>query len=884
MRADLPAVQAIPRSRRRSCYDDGFEWLNASMFEFLFKRPGDKPDDNPGGKVTPPEQGAAAPAPASMAREQQAQQVAGLRGDEAGAADFILQCEFSELRLAAAEFVHTRAHLERVHTAMRNTDRRVAKLMQSRLDAIRHQEAELQRGQACIDLADTLLRDDKLTPNHVADLDRKWAVIDAPALAPRFDQLRAGLAQRLEAQVLLQRAMIDRLGQVRKLPASGLPAGAMLEQLQQMDQAQQQALAAPEHASLPRSLTNEFATEFARVSASMADIGQGQAAAARRDALLAEWQGVAPDTLNAEVLSATWRQLPPAPEPQAAELRARFEQLLTMIPATVAPALAAPAARDARGPRKGAPLQAPDQAFIDQVDAMEAALQHGSLGAAADLDKSLKDNKGVRLSPALSERLAHARAELKRLSDWARWGGNVSREELIKAVEHLGTQQLAMSELAKKVGSMRERWKSLDTLSGAAPKSLWERFDAACTATYAPAAAHFKHLADERHTNAAKAEALIAEAAAETALLDGGAAVDWKHMALTVQRLRLSWSHLGPIDRKDKKRLDQQFTDALNVMQGPLEVQRKDEVATREALIAQVTALNPADRHALDTLKSLQERWQEHARALPLERKSEQALWQRFRAACDAVFAKRKESAHAADAERRAHQLAKEALCARLEAAAAEADAASAAALLRETATEWHAIGAVPRANEAKLEQRHHAAVAALQQRVESAKRDAGRAQASALRDKLRVCQQLEAQLADSAADPAATDWNARWSALPALAPDYERALKGRFDAALAALAGNRAAYATTLENNRATLLHEVLRLEIAAGIDSGSEFARERLKLQVETLQSSLKSGQKPASQSTQFQQLAALPALADERTATRIEHLFTRVAREGK
>ncbi len=847
------------------------------MFEFLFKRPGDKPDDHPAGKPAQGEAGTAPlAAPAGSSREQQAQKMAGLRGDEAGATDFILQCDYSELRLAAAEFIHAPAHLERVYAAIRNTDRRVAKLMQSRLDAIRHHDAELQRGQACIEQADALLRDDKLTPNHVADLDRKWSVIAAPELVPRFDELRAGLAKRLETQVLLQRAMIDRLGQVRKLAASGIPAAEMLAQLQQMELDQQQALAAPEHGSLPRSLTNEFATEFTRVSHSLVDIGQSQAAIARRDALLAEWQGVAPETLNAELLHKAWRQLPPVPEPVAADLRQRFEQLLANIPATVAPA---PAAREGRKP-----AQAPDQDFIDKVEAMEAALQHGSLGAAADLDKALKDSKGVRLSPALSERLAHARAELKRLSDWARWGGNVSREELIKAVEQLGTQSLAMSELAKKVGSMRDRWKSLDTLSGSAPKSLWERFDAACSATYAPAAAHFKHLADERHTNAAKADALIAEAAAETARLASGETVDWKHMAVTVQRLRMAWSHLGAIDRKDKKRLDQQFTDALNVLQGPLEVQRKDEVASREQMIAQVAALSPNDRHALDTLKALQERWQEHARALPLERKSEQALWQRFRAACDAVFAKRKESAHAADAERRGHEEAKEAISARLEAAAATADAASAARLLREAGAEWQAIGPVPRAHETRIDKRYHGAVAALQQHVDSAKREAGKAQASALRDKLRLCQQLEASLAAMDGDPAASDWNARWAALPALAADYERALKGRLDAAQAALAAGRAAYAATLEQNRARLLHEVLRLEIAAGIDSGSEFARERLKLQVETLQSSLKSGQKPAGLATQFQPLCALPALADERTVSRIEHLMARVSKEGK
>ncbi|MES2899304.1 MAG: DUF349 domain-containing protein [Pseudomonadota bacterium] len=848
------------------------------MFEFLFKRPGDKPEEPGGAEQAKSEQQTGAPAPkAGKSREQQAAQVAGLRGDEAGAAEFILHCDFSELRLAAAEFIQSRYQLERVHAAMRNTDRRVAKLLQGRLDAMRHHEAELQRGQLCITQAEALLTDSKLTPNQVAELDRKWSVIAAPELAPRFAQLRGELAARLEAQVVLQRAMIDRLNALRKLGASGLPAAELAAQLEQMAQEQQAALAAPEHATLPRSLTNEFASELARLTDGLGALEQNQAAAGARAAALDAWELADPASLQGEHVKKTWRQLPPASEAEAAGLQERFDALLARLPT---PTVVAPSkARDKRS-EGAAP---PDQNFLDKVEAMEVAVQHGSLGAAADLDKALKETRGVRLPPALQERLAHARAELKRLSDWARWGGNVSREELIKAVEQLSTQNLAMSELAKKVGSMRDRWKALDTLSGAAPKSLWERFDSACSAAYAPAAAHFKHLADERHANAAKAQAVIAEARIEMAKLEGEQAVDWKHMAQTVQRLRLAWSHLGAIDRKDKKRLDQEFGDALNVLQAPLETQRKSEVSVREELIAQVAALNPADRHALDTLKSLQERWQEHARALPLERKAEQALWQRFRAACDTVFAKRKESAHAADAERRAHQEAKEAICARLEAAAAGVDAAGAGKLLRDAAAEWHAAGPVPRANEAKLDKRYQAAVAAIQHHLDAARRNAGKAQATALRDKLRLCQELEASIANPDT-PAEGDWAARWAALPALSAEYDKALKGRFEAALGALTKGREAYAATLQRNRDKLLHEILRLEIAAGIDSGSEFARERLKLQVETLQSSLKSGQKPASQATQFLQLCALPALVDDRTASRIEHLFARIAREGK
>jgi hypothetical protein len=855
------------------------------MFEFLFKRQGDKPGEQKAEQAAPPEQ---AGAQATPQRALQAEKLSQLNGDEGAAVEFILQCEFSELRLAAAEFVHSPAQLERVHGAVRNSDRRVAKLMQSRLEAIRHHEAELRRGEGAIEQARALLKDELLTPNHVAELDRKWSVISAPELTGTFQSVRAELGRRLEAQVALQRAMIDRLAALRQLETAGLTAAEMGERLAAMAQEQAAALDAPERASLPRALVNELNTEHARLTAGLVVLEQGQAALAAREAVLAEWQALAPASLNAETMRRAWHKLPALPEGAAGTLlQRRFDELLATIPQEPrkpkepVPAAAGPAPEKRRGA---------DQHFLDTLDAMEAALQQGSLGTAAELDKVLKDtkgDKGMRLTAAQADRLAHVRAELKRLSDWARWGGNVSREELIKQVEALPTQSLAMSELAKKVGSMRDRWKALDSLSGAAPKSLWERFDAACTAAYAPAAEHFRHLADERHTNAARGQALIAEATAEIARLEAGE-VDWKHLAGTVQRLRTAWSHLGAIDRKDKKRLDHQFTDALNAMQGPLEGQRKAEMARREELIEEAVAIDGHDRHAVDTLRALQQRWQEQARALPLERKAEQALWQRFRAACDAVFAQRKESAHALDAERRAHEAAKEAICARLEEAAPAATPASAGKLLREAAAEWHAIGPVPRAHEARVDKRYHAAVALVQHHADVARREAGLAQAAALRDRLRLVQELEAALAnpDDGHVPEA-DWTTRWNALAPPDTDNARALAARFDAALAALAApgsGRAAYAQQLEHNRAQLLHELLRLEIAAGIDSGPEFARERLRLQVEVLQSSLKSGHKPAGHAAELRQLVALPALADARTVSRIEHLLMRQAKEGK
>ncbi|MBA5635650.1 DUF349 domain-containing protein [Duganella sp. LX20W] len=862
------------------------------MFEFLFKRAGDKPDAAAAAMAAA--EPAAAAAQGAARRDEQTERARALNGDEAAAVELILHSEFAGVRLAAAEHVHSQPLLEQVLQAMRNTDRRVAKLMQGRLDAIRYQRAEQEKAQACIASAQRLLQDDKLTPNQVAELDRQWTITAAgPELAATFEGVRAALAQRLEAQVTLQRGVIDALAELRRLPAAALAPAEAGAALARLTAAQATFLASPEQASLPRHLLSDYSAALEQAGAALAELEQHQAAVEARQQALAAWQAADPATLDAEQIRRDWRALPAVPAGElATALQAGLDAVLARMPAppeSEAAPVRKPARESAKDGNKdgckdgnkeaSAPKQVGQQ-FLDTLAAMEAALEQGLLHAASEHDKWLKEHKGGRLTPAQADRLAHVRAELKRLANWARWGGNVSREELVKAVEELQSLGLSMSELAKKVGSMRERWKGLDAVSGHAPKSLWERFDAACTAAYAPAAAHFKHLADERHSNAAKAQALIEETQAMATGVSEGA--EWKNIAAAAQRLRQMWGRLGAIDRKDKKKLDTAFDQALAQLLAPLSEQRRIEMDRREQLIAEVEQLQPSDRHTLDKLRHLQERWQEQARALPLERKAEQALWLRFRAACDAIFAKRKETAHAADHERKVHLHAREDLCAALETATFSGDdkaqLAAMAKLLRDTAAAWHGAGTVPRASEQRITQRYQAAVAAVQAQGDAIRRRAGAAQANALRDKLRLVQALEQAIAGSDAVDGA-EWEGRWRALPPLAAEYDKTLHARLAAGLAALDGQRAAYGATLAANRARLLDEVLRLEIVAGVDSGAEFARERLKMQVEVLQSSLKSGHKPQTQADQFLQLCAMPALADARTASRIETLFRRI-----
>ncbi|MGK5026507.1 DUF349 domain-containing protein [Janthinobacterium sp. RB2R34] len=864
------------------------------MFEFLFKRTASKASK--AGKTTAPSpvvaEQAAATAQSASRRAEQVARAHALAGDEAAAFEFIIASEFAEARLIAAEHVHALPLLEKVHQAMRNTDRRVAKLVQGRIDLLRHQAAEAQRALAGIATAQRLLNDEKLSPNQVAELDRQWQVIKAtPELAEQFTSVRAGLAARLEAQVALQRAVIDAVAAARKLAAGGQSAQASTQKLAQalalLDAAHAQHMQSPECASLPKHLASDFAQAREQAQSALQALQQHQAVFDARQAALAEWQAQDGATLDADALRRSWQALPRLPvSPLSDSLQKQFQALLASAPAPLAPDV--PAATEAaesgsnmRKPRHEAAAASKEttEQFFKALDAMEAALAEGLLQVASEHDKTLRDSKHGRLTPAQADRLAHVRGEFKRLADWARWGGNVSREELVKAGEELPAQALPMSELAKKVGSLRERWKSLDTLSGPAPKSLWERFDAACTVAYAPAALHFKQLAEERHGNAARAQELILEASH----LAAQESTDWKQVASSSQRLRQAWTRLGTIDRKEKKRLDVEFGEALDALAKPLETQRLIETARREQLIVEVGLLKPSERNTVDMLKALQDKWQELAKALPLERRAEQALWQRFRAACDDIFARRKETAHAADHERREHLQARAALCEKLETAVVpEGDDKQRTAfihqLLRDTRTAWNSTGPVPRASEERIEQRYQMAVASLQAQADAIAQRAGAAQANAMRDKLRLVQALELELADAGATDAQA-WTERWSALPPLDAQYERSLQTRFAAALAAIGDGSAAYVAKLHANQPRLLEEVLRLEIVAGVDSGAEYARDRLKMQVEVLQSSLKSGQQPLSQATQLMQLCAIAALTDARTASRIEALLRRI-----
>jgi hypothetical protein len=68
---------------------------------------------------------------------------------------------------------------------------------------------------------------------------------------------------------------------------------------------------------------------------------------------------------------------------------------------------------------------------------------------------------------------------------------------------------------------------------------------------------------------------------------------------------------------------------------------QKASLARRHALIAEAQALGSAPSLRVDAVKALQQRWQEEAHAVVLDRKQEQKLWDAFRQPIDEAFARK---------------------------------------------------------------------------------------------------------------------------------------------------------------------------------------------------------------------------------------------------
>ncbi len=227
--------------------------------------------------------------------------------------------------------------------------------------------------------------------------------------------------------------------------------------------------------------------------------------------------------------------------------------------------------------------------------------------------------------------------ELRDADEWQRWANLQVQETLCKEMEALKAEE-NLDTASRRMRELQGRWKQVALAPRAQGEAMWRRFKTAQDEVYARTSVHVAAQNEERAANLAKKEALCERA---IAMADS---TDWVKTAAEIQKLQAEWKTIGPVSRGHEKAIWERFRAACDRFftrrQEDLK-HRKEEwaanLAKKEALCQKAEAL--ADSTEWDTvaaqLKQLQAEWKTVG---PVRKSKSEAVWQRFRGACDRFF------------------------------------------------------------------------------------------------------------------------------------------------------------------------------------------------------------------------------------------------------
>jgi hypothetical protein len=263
--------------------------------------------------------------------------------------------------------------------------------------------------------------------------------------------------------------------------------------------------------------------------------------------------------------------------------------------------------------------------------------------------------------------------ELRDADEWQRWANAGVQEQLCARMEALQAID-DVEQIAEEVRALQEQWRKSADVPRAQADALWRRFKAAHDLIWPRCEAHFAAEAQLRAENLAKKIALCEKA---ESLADS---TNWIQTAEAIKALQAEWKTIGPVARGREKAIWERFRTACD----RFFTRRHQDLSERKAVwvanLAKKVALcekveglaqsSDWDQTAAE-IKSLQTEWKTIG---PVKKSRSEAIWQRFRAACDQFFVRYAQRHDIARGERAA---AREALCAQLEALIALAPADS---------------------------------------------------------------------------------------------------------------------------------------------------------------------------------------------------------------
>ncbi len=381
-----------------------------------------------------------------------------------------------------------------------------------------------------------------------------------------------------------------------------------------------------------------------------------QDAQAQREALQADldrWHAQAKSLTDDAQWSSVDAKFPPALQTSAQQLQAvwlAFGDALQLTEAAAAdpqaPLPAVPAwAEQIRQVRNPSQTQAPVQTVESSLNAPTAP----ATGVASEATRKVKPmGDKVLIDQQRLELAMQAEALFKPASTKTKEKAPPKDEEAHSlTTEDLSVEAAEEIELIPSMGgrkmqetlrNLREEWKKVDKQAAPNP-ALWKRFDAACNKAHVVVDIWLKEARAQTAANKAQRLALIEEL--KTWSAEHAQGPDWKGVSRQLYQFAQRWRESGHLSEKMFAELQPQWKAAIHAAHEPLEIVQKASLERRNALIAEAQDLGAAPTLRIDAVKALQQRWQEEAHAVVLDRRLEQKLWDAFRKPIDEAFARK---------------------------------------------------------------------------------------------------------------------------------------------------------------------------------------------------------------------------------------------------
>jgi DNA repair protein SbcC/Rad50 len=498
----------------------------------------------------------------------------------------------------------------------------------------------------------------------------------------------------------------------------------------------------------------------------------------------------------------------------------------------------------------------------NSVTQLQLLLTEGRLREAQSLwdkNQNILKRTGEAEQQRLQELLLPHKAELTKLLDWKRFAASEKKRELIEKMTALSGEDLPPATKARQIRELQDEWKLLGHSDD--NDTLWIQFSELSKTAFEPCKIYFKERKEKQAANLIARTNICEQLEAYISSLQD-TEIDLAEAARLEQKARTDWKTFAPVAQNKIKNLQNRFNKVLT----ELKLQKRGALqahnAKKRALIEQAQALVDSEdlAAAINTAKRLQNDW----KALgPGSFKDDRKLWSEFRAACDALFARRDEQSRAQKQESRKASSAARDLINRISALLtledeAFIDSKAEFQSLRKAFRE--ALTSDQKANQRALQEQFNKVTRRYEQRVKATPDKKSLQLAQQITQRAELCRQIEEQLlAGKPVSDSAESLSEQWSEFDQVSDaNWAALLDKRFTRLLEWLPAP-ADNARQIANMAQQLADEIRELcvdtEIMCGAETPLEDKAIRMQQQLNQLQKGL--GRLPATQKERLEKI---------------------------